>query len=234
MTRLPDCTLSPDLLDLIADQGLEALPELMRSLINQAMLSECHQHLQAAPYERSASRQGYATGYKPKTVTTRVGPITFDVPQVRDGSFYPTALEKGLRSERAFTLAVAEMYVQGVSTRKVAAITEQLCGVEVSSSQVSRAAAQFDQVLEGWGTRPLGQCRYPYLDARYEDPYRWASPRCGGLDCAGCDRRGQTDAARRVGLVERQEVQWRSFLQSLVSRGLRGVQPIISDAHAGL
>lgn len=87
---------------------------------------------------------------------------------MRDGSFYPVALQKGLRSERAFTLALAEISVQGVSTRKIAAITEQLCGVEVFSSQVSRAAAQLDQVLEGWRTRPLGEGRYLYLDVRYE------------------------------------------------------------------
>jgi putative transposase len=235
MTRLSDCTLSPDLLDLIADQGLDALPELMRIVINQAMLSERQQHLQAAPYERSASRQGYANGYKPKTVTTRVGPITFDVPQVRDGSFYPAALEKGLRSERAFTLALAEMYVHGVSTRKVAAITEQLCGVEVSSSQVSRAAAQLDQVLGRWRSRPLGECRYLYLDARYEKARIDGQVR----DVAVLIALGVTADGKRTLLgisvsLSEQEVHWRSFLQSLVSRGLGGVQLIISDAHAGL
>jgi transposase-like protein len=222
-------------LDLIADQGLDALPELMRIVINQAMLSERHQHLQAAPYERSASRQGYANGYKPKTVTTRVGPITFDVPQVRDGSFYPTALEKGLRSERAFTLALAEMYVQGVSTRKVAAITEQLCGVEVSSMQVSRAAAQLDQVLEGWRTRPLGECRYLYLDARYEKARIDGHVRdVAVLIALGVSADGKRTLLGVSVSLSEQEVQWRSFLQSLVSRGLRGVQVVVSDAHAGL
>jgi putative transposase len=235
MTRLPDCTLSPDLLDLIADQGLDALPELMRIVINQAMLSERHQHLQAAPYERSASRQGYANGYKPKTVTTGVGPITFDVPQVRDGSFYPTALEKGLRSERAFTLALAEMYVQGVSTRKVAAITEQLCGVEVSSMQVSRAAAQLDQVLEGWRTRPLGECRYLYLDARYEKARIDGHVRdVAVLIALGVSADGKRQLLGVSVSLSEQEVHWRSFLQSLISRGLRGVQLVVSDAHAGL
>src|SRR5690349_406126 len=156
MSRPRDCTLSPELVELIAEQGLEALPEVIRVVINAAMQAERQQHLQAAPYERTTARQGYANGYKPKTVATRVGAITFAVPQVRDGSFYPLALEKGLRSERALTLALAEMYVQGVSTRKVAKITEELCGVELSSSQVSRAAADLDTVLEQWRTRPLG------------------------------------------------------------------------------
>lgn len=159
MTYHPDCTVSPALLEQLAADGLDALPELIRIMINTAMQVERQQHLGVAPYERSSERQGYANGYKPKTVTTRVGDITFAVPQVRDGSFYPQALEKGLRSERALLLALAEMYVQGVSTRKVAAITEHLCGTAISSAQVSRATAQLDAVLEGWRTRPLGLCR---------------------------------------------------------------------------
>jgi putative transposase len=168
MTRQADCTLSASLMELIAEQGLDAVPELIRIIINAAMQAERQQYLNAAPYERTEERLGYSNGFKPKTVTTRMGKVTFAVPQVRDGSFYPQALEKGLRSERALTLALAEMYVQGVSTRKVAAITEQLCGVELSSTQVSRAAAQLDEVLERWRTRPLGITPYLLLDARYE------------------------------------------------------------------
>ncbi|HBY94755.1 MAG TPA: hypothetical protein DEP84_12495 [Chloroflexi bacterium] len=135
-------------LEQIAAEGLAALPELIRVRINTAMVAERQKHLGVKPYERSSARRGQANGYKPKTVTTRVGAITFDGPQVREGRFYPPALEKGWRSERALRLALAEMYVQGVSTRKVAAITEQLCGCEVSSTQVSRATAQLDPILE--------------------------------------------------------------------------------------
>ena len=105
------------------------------------MQAERQKYLAVGPYERSDNRQGHANGYKPKTVQTRVGEITFAVPQVREGGFYPDALEKGLRSERALTLTLAEMYVQGVSTRKVTAIVEQLCGSSINSSMVSRAAA---------------------------------------------------------------------------------------------
>ena len=97
--------------------------------------------LGAGPYQRAEGRTGHANGFKPKTVQTRVGALTLAVPQARGVEFYPSALEKGLRSERALKLAVAEMYVQGVSTRKVAAITEKLCGLEVTTAQVSRAAA---------------------------------------------------------------------------------------------
>ncbi len=99
---------------------------------------------------------------------TRVGEITFAVPQVREGGFYPSTLEKGLRSERALVATLAEMYVQGVSTRKVKAITKELCGVDISATQVRRATAQLDTALQEWRERPLGEIAYLYVDARYE------------------------------------------------------------------
>src|SRR4051794_28201924 len=132
------------------------------------MRAERAHYLGADRYERTPERQGHANAFKPKTVQTRLGPLTLAVPQVREGGFYPQALEKGLRSERALTLAMAEMYVQGISTRKVTPILEKLCGTQVSSTQVSRAAAQLDAVLAAWRTRPLGEVRYLILDARYE------------------------------------------------------------------
>lgn len=168
MTYQDNCTLPNELLEQIAAQGLEAIPEMIRTLINAAMQMERQAYLGAAPYERSQERRDHANGFKPKTVATRMGQVTFDVPQVRHGSFYPQSLEKGLRSERALKLALAEMYIQGVSTRKVAAITEKLCGFEVSSTQVSQATAALDEHLQAWRERPLGQYRYLYLDARYE------------------------------------------------------------------
>ena len=131
--------------ELIAERGLEGLPEALTMLIDTAMRLERERHLGVESYERSGQRRGYANGYKPKTVKTRVGELTLAVPQVREGGFYPQSLEKGLRSERALKLALAEMYVSGVSTRKVARITEQLCGFEVSSTQVSRCAAMLER-----------------------------------------------------------------------------------------
>ncbi len=157
MTYRGDFTLPLDLLEKIADQGFEALPELIRIVVDAAMESERQQHLKAEPYQRTPEREAHANGFKPQTVQTRVGKITFDVPQVREGGFYPDALEKGLRSERALTLSLAEMYVQGVSTCKVKAITEQLCGTSVSSAHVSNAAALLDAELEKWRNRPLGE-----------------------------------------------------------------------------
>jgi putative transposase len=168
-------------------------------------------------------------------MTTRTGRITFDVPQVREGDFYPSALEKGLRSERALTLALAEMYVQGVSTRKVAAITEQLCGVELSSMQVSRAAAQLDVVLESWRTRVLGRCRYLYLDARYEKVRVDGQVRDAAVLIAlGVIAEGKRTILGVSVALNEQEAHWRQFLQSLVERGLSGVELVISDAHSGL
>jgi transposase-like protein len=168
MTYRGDFTLPAEILEQIAEHGFEALPELIRIVVNAAMQAERQQYLNAAPYQRTPEREAHANGFKPKTMQTRIGRITFDVPQVREGGFYPEALEKGLRSERALTLSLAEMYVNGVSTRKVKAITEQLCGASVSSSQVSAAAALLDGELEKWRTRPLGEYPYLFLDAYYE------------------------------------------------------------------
>ena len=235
MTYQEDFTLPIEYLEQIGEQGLEYLPELIRILVNAAMQVERQKHLGAGWHERSAERQGYANGYKPKTMQTRVGEIRFDIPQVREGGFYPGALEKGLRSERALTLAMAEMYVQGVSTRKVKAITEQLCGSEVSSSHVSRAAAQLDEVLKAWRNRPLGEYVYLYLDARYEKVRQDGQVRDAAvLIAAGVNWEGKREILGVSVALSEQEVHWRTFLQSLVQRGLRGVRLIISDAHTGL
>jgi transposase-like protein len=223
----------------IISDGLDSLPEMIRIIVNTAMQVERQRHRGVGPYERSAERKGHANGYKAKQVTTRVGKISFDVPQVRAGDFYPEALEKGLRSERALTLTLAEMYVAGVSTRKVAAITEQLCGCAVSSTQVSHAVKQLDPVLEQWRQRPLGTTVYLWLDARYEKVRIDGQVRDAAvLIATGVNRGGkrQVLGGGPLGAVSlsEQEVHWRAFLQSLVARGLSGVQLIISDAHAGL
>jgi transposase-like protein len=147
------------MLEQIADSGLDALPEAIRLLLNAAMLRERQTFIGAGPYQRTPERPAQANGFKAKTLQPRVGAMSVAVPQVREGGFYPQSLEQGGRSERALKLALAEMYVQGVSPRKVAAITEHLCGCEVSSVQVSRAAAELDALLTAWRTRPLGEYR---------------------------------------------------------------------------
>src|ERR671927_350147 len=235
MTYHPDCTLPLEILEQIADGGLDALPDAIQLLINAAMLLERQKFIGAGPYQRTPERQAHANGFKDKTLQTRLGTLTVDVPQVREGGFYPQSLDKGVRSERALKLALAEMYVQGVSTRKVAAITEQLCGFEVSSTQVSRAAAELDAVLAAWRSRPLGVYRYLYLDARYEKVRQDGQVRDAAvLIASGVDAAGKWAVLGVSVALSEQEVHWRTFLQSLVERGLRGVELIISDAHSGL
>jgi putative transposase len=235
MTYPTNCTLPDELLEQIAEQGLDAIPGMIRTLVNAAMQLERQAYLRVAPYERSGERQDYANGYKPKTVATRMGQVTFDVPQVRRGNFYPQSLEKGLRSERALKLALAEMYIQGVSTRKVAAITEQLCGFEVSSTQVSQATSLLDEQLKDWRERPLGSYHYLYLDARYEKVRQNGQVRDAAvLVAAGVNQEGKREVLGVSVALSEQEVHWRAFLQSLVARGLSGVELIISDAHMGL
>lgn len=235
MTYQEDCTLPEEFLEQLAIEGLDGLPEMIRIVVNEAMKLERQKHLGAGRYERTPERRGLANGYKPKTVKTRVGKIAFDIPQVREGGFYPEALEKGQRSERALMLTLAEMYVQGVSTRKVAAVTKQLIGAAVSSTQVSRASSLLDEVLEAWRERPLGSYRYLYLDARYENVRMDGQVRDAAILLAS----GVAESGKRqilgvsVSLSEA-EVHWRTFLESLVVRGLQGVELIISDDHAGL
>ena len=235
MTYDFDCTLPEEFLEPIIEHGLDILPELIQTLIDAAMQVERQQHLGAAPYERSSKRRGHANGYKSKTVATRLGKITFQVPQVREGDFYPNSLEKGIRSERALKLALAEMYVQGVSTRKVAKITEQLCGFEVSSTQVSQAAAELDEQLEAWRQRPLGRSRYLWLDAHYEKVRQDGQVRDAAvLKAVGLNEEGKRMILGISVSLSEHEVHWRAFLKSLVKRGLTGIQLITSDDHKGL
>lgn len=235
MTYREDFTLPGELVQQVKEQGLEVLPALIRIVIDAAMQAERSEYLQAAPYQRSEERRGYANGFKPKTLRTRVGEITFAVPQVREGGFYPQALEKGLRSERALTLALAEMYVQGVSTRKVNAITEQLCGVNISSSLVSQAASQLDTELEKWRERPLREYPFLFLDAYYEQVREDGQVRnLAVLVAVGINSAGKREILGVSVSLSEHEVHWRTFLESLKQRGLGGVQLITRDDHAGL
>jgi putative transposase len=168
MTHHFQSSTTHEAVQLLAEHGFEAMVQAIQVLMNVAMRIERAHYLQAAPYERSEGRRSHANGFKPKTVNSRLGKLQLQVPQTRDSQFYPSTLERGERSERALKLALAEMYVQGVSTRKVAAITQELCGLEVSSAQVSRAAKLLDEELEAWRNRQLGQVQYLVLDARYE------------------------------------------------------------------
>ena len=218
--------------------GSEAFAEAIGTLMNFAMRIERAEVLQAEPYERTDRRRGYANGFKPKTLRSRLGEIPVDIPQVRgDVSFYPSALAKGPQTERALNLAVAEMYVQGVSTRRVEPILRKLVGHGISSSTVSKAAAELDQTLAAWRDRPLDEQAVPYLilDARYE------KARIDGVvrDVAVLIAIGVLADGHRSVLgvsvsLSEAEVHWRQFLTGLTKRGLHGMKLITSDDHAGL
>jgi len=239
MTRQTKSTAVSSALELLAESGFDGLAGAIEVLLNEAMKLEREAFLQAGPHERTEERRGYANGYKPKSVQSRLGALSLEVPQVRDVvdgvRFYPQALERGERSERALKLALAEMYVQGVSTRKVAAITEQLCGLQISSATVSRVSAELDGQLEAWRRRPLGQLDYLVLDAMYE------KVRHGGqvvsqatLIAIGIDPEGRRSILGCSVSLSEAEVHWREFLSSLRERGVHGLRLISSDDHEGL
>ncbi|EOL9761360.1 transposase, partial [Escherichia coli] len=163
------------------------------------------------------------------------GKVLLKVPQVRGMEFYPSCIEKGMRSERALKLAIAEMYVKGVSTRRVSDIVEILCGTEVSSSQVSRLAKELDEEITSWKAQPVGQIQYLVLDATYE------SVRVGShvvkqalLVAIGVDYSGNRHILDAEVANSEAEVNWRSFLEGLVRRGMHGLRMITSDDHSGL
>jgi transposase-like protein len=217
--------------------GLDGAGEALRILVNEVSKMERAEYLGAGPYERNAARRDHANGFKPKTVLTRVGEVTFDVPQVRGGGFYPSALERGSRTEQALNLALAEMYVQGVSTRRVIDVLQRLLGPEIaiSSMQVSRIAATLDAGLAAWRERPLDETPYVLLDARYERVREDGRV----LDCAvlvavGIDAGGKRRVLGVSVALSEAEVHWRDFLDRLVKRGLHGVRLIVADDHAGL
>lgn len=214
-----------DLLAKILELGLQALMEAERDA-----------YVGAAPFERTGVRRTQRNGYKPRTLTTRVGTLELRVPQTRDGRFYPSMLERYQRSEGALIAALAECYVQGVSTRKVASICEELFGEGVSHETVSRYVVRLDEELEPWRTRPLeGSHPYVILDARYEK----ARVEHRIVDVAVLVAIGvNADGRREVLAVDvahgETTASWSAFLEGLVERGLDGVELVISDAHPGL
>ena len=235
MNPVAESKLFEELLEEVIENGTEGILPVMQLLLNFAMKQERSQYLKAEPYERSADREGYANGFKPKTLQTRMGSMTVEIPQVRGMSFYPSSLEKGCRSERALKLAIAEMYVKGVSTRKVAKITEALCGLDISSTQVSRLSKLMDEELEAFRSRSLGSYAYVYLDARYEHVRHAGNVRDLAVLLAVGVNPGKPREVLGVSVsLSEAEVHWREFMEGLSARGLKGMELIISDDHSGL
>ena len=225
------------LMEQLMANGSEDMGAVFASLFDLAMRIERERFLGAEHYERTPPRRGYANGTKPKRLDTPAGSVIVNVPKTagHDEPFYPQSLERGRRSTRAVMLAVAEMYVKGVSTRDAEAVMREFGIDSLSSSQVSRAAKLLDDELEAWRNRPLGEIRYLIVDARYE------KVRMGGVvrDAAVLSAMGiGPDERRRVlGVscaLSEAEVHWRAFLERLIKRGMRGVRFVVSDDHAGL
>ncbi len=236
MTQHKEDTIIRTVFEIINSGGMENIGEAVSILINEAMKAERSSVLNARPWERTEDRTGYANGFKDKSLTSRLGKLDLNIPQVRgDVDFYPSALEKGIRSEKALKLALAEMYVQGVSTRKVTSVLKKLCGLEISSTQVSNASKLLDEELEKWRNRPIGRIQFLQLDARYEKVRQDGMV----LSCAVLIATGVMEDGKRTVLgtnvsLSEAEIHWRNFLLDLRKRGLHGVQMITSDDHSGL
>lgn len=227
-----------DIMEQLIANGGDGMGRIIGQLFELAMQIEREQYLKARHYERTPERQGYANGYKPKRIDTLAGTVTIQVPKTAghgEAPFYPQSLERGQRSSRAVMLAVAEMYIKGVSTRQAEDVMREFGIESLSSSQVSRATKLLDEELAAWRTRPLGLMKYLIVDARYEKARHDGVVR----DVAVLSAIGVGEDERRhiLGLsvaLSEAEVHWRAFFENLQARGLRGTTFIVSDDHAGL
>ena len=220
---------------LLDDPGF--LRELVQRAVQQILEAEMTEHLGAAPYERVEGRTGQRNGYKPRALRTRVGTLNLLVPQDREGTFSTRLFSRYQRNERALVLALMEMYVEGVSTRKVKEVTQELCGTTFSKSLISSLAGSLDAELQAWRNRRLEAKAYPYLfvDARYEKVRvdgRVVSQ--GVLIVSGV----RDDGFREILAVEvadtESEATYQELFRSLKRRGLSGVELVVSDDHGGL
>ena len=212
------------------------LRDLLHEVIQEVLEAEMNDALGAQKGERTGDRLGYRSGYYPRTLITRVGKLELRVPQDRQGRFSTEVFERYQRSEKALVSALAEMYVQGVSTRKVKAITEELCGHSFSASAVSGVVKRLDGELSQFAQRRLEEAfAYVILDARYEKVRESGSIRSRAVLVAiGIDWEGRRQVLG-VELAHRESTSsWRDFLLTLRQRGLQGVELVVSDDHAGL
>jgi putative transposase len=213
------------------------LRQIVEGVLQELLEAEMTKHIGAAPYERSAARTGQRNGYKPRTLRTRVGTLNLAVPQDREGTFSTRLFSRYQRNEKALVLALMEMYVEGVSTRKVKEVTEELCGTSFSKSLVSSLAGRLDAELEAWRNRRLEADAYPYVyvDARYEKVRVDGRVVSQGVLIVSAVR---DDGFREICGLEvadtESEATYQELFRSLKSRGLSGVELVVSDDHEGL
>jgi putative transposase len=220
---------------LLDDPGF--LREICERVVQQVLEAEMTEHIGAAPYERGEGRTGHRNGHKQRALRTRVGTLNLLVPQDREGTFSTRLFARYQRNEKALCLALMQMYVEGVSTRKVTEVTEALCGTSFSKSLVSELAGRLDSELEGWRSRRLEADAYPYLfvDARYEKVRVDGRVVSQGILLVSGVR---NDGFREILAVEvadtESEATYQELFRSLKARGLSGVELVVSDEHQGL
>ncbi len=236
MTQLKDSALTTRLREALVDQP-DFLRDVVQSTLQRLLEEEITLHLNADPHERTEERRGYRNGYRPRQLKTRVGTLHLLVPMDREGTFKTELFDRYQRSEKALVLSLMEMYLEGVSTRKVKDVTEVLCGTSFSKSTVSRLAGQLDTELAGWRERRLEAVAYPYLmvDARYEHVRidgRVVSQ--GVLVVKGVREDGQRELLAVDVADSESEATYDALFRRLKERGLHGVQLVTSDDHKGL
>ena len=219
------------------DAPEDLLRAMVQGLVQETIQAEFDQFIGAGPFKRSDTRRGWRNGFKPRTFKTRVGKLVLRIPQDREGRFQPSIFERYERSEKALVAAMIEMYVHGVSTRKVSKIVEQLCGHLISASAVSAVTKKLDDEVTAWRRRSLAGKRYPYLiiDAHYEQLRREGSVRSTAvLWVVGIDEYGYREhLGLWTGSAESLET-WGAVFRDLVDRGIAGVEMTVSDEHLGL
>lgn len=221
----------------LGDSKESGVNKLLESVLNQVLKAQVTEQISAEHYQRTEDRKAYRNGSYPHQLTTRVGTITLHVPRLRDGKFSTDMFSRYQRSEQAFVLAMLEMVINGVSTRKVSLITEELCGVEFSKSTVSELCKRLDPIVNAWNSRPLGDSIFPFVlvDALYLKVREDGRVRSRGvMIAAGINESGHREILGLMLGDTESEDSWTEFFLSLKNRGLRGMELLVSDDHSGL
>lgn len=210
---------------------------ILTTVFNQLMEEQRTQYINVSEYERSDSRTSQRNGYYERNWTTRIGTLELKVPRTRDGKFSPTLFERYQRNEKALLASMLEMYISGVSTRKVSNIVEQLCGTSVSKSFVSKLTAELDPMVKEWRNRSLSETEYPYIvtDVIYikvRENNRVVSKSCH--IAIGINEDGDREIIGFLIQDGESESTWSKFFEYLKNRDLKGTKLIISDSHKGL
>ena len=239
MTEHTNDTLSNETINTLLQNGIfEGIPLIAEMLANAAMILERARHLKVGAYERGEVRDGQANGFKTRGLQTSFGKLSLNVPQVRGSSepFQSSLFEKGCRTDRALKVAIAEMYLQGVSTRRVTTVMEKLCGMEVTSCQVSRLTVDLDTEFNLWRNCPLPEIAHLILDATYiKVRLNGAVRDCAVFSAIGIRRSdGKRMALGVSAAISEAEPHWRAFINSLKARGIGIPDLVTSDAHEGL